>query len=254
MSVIRVDNFIDAYRIRAHAPDIHAMAARRKEATEFVSECVLQALELEATDTLVDIGCGDGCLLRMAEGMVAKRMGIVATEDEKKRLEPTMRGAAIVKGLCQQLPLPSESASKVVCNGVLFYLSSADEVRASLREMARIARPGARVWVGEIPIVDEFEKFGMYCGSSVIGLLRHTLVTNGPRAFLGMLRRLAKSLVGRDQVVLNSARLFHATPEEFVKLAEGSGLRLESYSRHRDIDKEGNPVVSQLRYDYLFCK
>jgi SAM-dependent methyltransferase len=232
MSVIRLNNFIDAYRLRAAGADLHAMAARRKEGTEFVSAYILDALQLTPEDALVDIGCGDGCLLRMAEGKVAGRIGIVPNEEEKSRLDPIVRGASILRGLCQKIPLPSETASKIVCNGVLIYLASAEEVRASLREMGRIARPGARVWVGEIPIVDEFEKFGMYRGNSVVALLHHTLTKDGPRAFLGMGKRLLFSWMGRDQVV----------------------LELEHYCRHRELDSQGNAVVSQLRYDYVFRK
>lgn len=252
MSVIRLDNFIDAYRLRAGGRDIHAMAARREEGTEFVSDYILHALQLTPADTLIDIGCGDGCLLRKAENLVSNCIGIVPTEEEKQRLDPIIPGASIVKGLCQKIPLPSQSVSKIVCNGVLFYLSSPHEVKAALLEMARIAQPGAQLWVGEIPILDEFAKFGMYRGNSVAALLRHTLTTDGPRAFFGMLKRLVNSWLGRDQLVLNSATLFHATPEEFLLLAQGSGLELESYCRHRELDREGNSVVSQFRYDYVF--
>lgn len=254
MSVIRVDNFIDAYRLRAQGEDVHAMAARRKEGTEFISEYILNELQLEPSGTLVDIGCGDGCLLRLAAGRVSRRVGIVPNEEEKLRLEPIVAGATIFQGLCQQVPLPSESADRIICNAVLMYLSSAVEVKNSIRELARIARPGARIWIGEIPVLDEFEKFGMYRGHSIFGLLRHTLTMDGPRALVGMLRRLGKSWMGRDQLVLNSANLFHATPERFLALSEGSGLQLESHCRHRELDRDGNPVVSQIRYDYVFRK
>ena len=254
MSVIRVDNFIDAYRLRAQGADVHAMAARRKEGTAFISEYILNALQLEPSATLVDVGCGDGCLLRMAAGRVSHRVGIVPNAEEKLRLEPIVEGAAILQGLCQQVPLASASADLIICNAVFMYLSSAEEVKSSLRELAHIARPGARIWIGEIPVLNEFEKFGMYRGHSIFGLLRHTLTMDGPRAFLGMVRRLGNSWMGLDQLVLNSANLFHATPEQFLALAEGSGLQLESYGRHRELDKEGNSVVSPFRYDYVFWR
>jgi len=254
MSVIRVDNFIDAYRLRAQGADVHAMAARRKEGTEFISEYILNALQLEPSGTLVDIGCGDGCLLRLAAGRVSRRVGIVPNEEEKLRLEPIVAGATISKGLCQQVPLASASVDRIICNAVFMYLSSAGEVQNSIRELARIARPGARIWIGEIPVLNEFEQFGMYRGHSIFGLLRHTLTMDGPRAFAGMLRRVGNSWIGRDQLVLNSANLFHATPEQFLALAEGSGLQLESYGRHRELDRENNPVVSQFRYDYVFWR
>src|SRR5215469_10458176 len=189
MPVLRVNNYVDAYRIRAQAEDIHEMAARpdKKPLTEFVNRQILEAIQPESDDFLVDIGCGDASLLRMIDAP-CKRLGIVSTAEEQRRLESTFPGLPVKAGQAQSLPLESGSASKIVCNATLFYLPSDHDVQSALREMARIARPAATIWVGEIPEIDEYAYYGIYRGSSMFGLLRHIWKRNGLREFLGMIR------------------------------------------------------------------
>lgn len=49
MPVVRVDNYLDAYRVRGQADDPHVMAARgdRKDLTEFVNRQILDAIHIE---------------------------------------------------------------------------------------------------------------------------------------------------------------------------------------------------------------
>ena len=254
MPVVRIDNYRDAYRIRAGSEDVHELAGRpnKNAITEAVNRRILEALELTPEDVLVDIGCGDASLLRMAGGRVAKSIGIVVSEEEKRRLETSFPGLSVVASRAQKLPLESGSASKVVCNGTLHYLVTDADVQAALREMARIARRGAMIWVGEVSEVDEFVRHGMYRGNSMLAYLWHLLRHNGVRTFLGMVRRWLKAMVGKEQIVLNSAGLFYAPPEKFMAMAEASGLRLKTHFRHQDLDGAGNLVDSAFRYDYIF--
>jgi hypothetical protein len=96
-------------------------------------------------------------------------------------------------------------SSKIVCNGVLILFAHEEAVQAALREMARIARPGATIWIGEIPEIDEYSYYGMYGGNSMVAFLWHVLRHNELRSFLGMIRRWLKAVVGSEQIILNSA-------------------------------------------------
>lgn len=252
MAVLRVNNYIDAYRLRAQAYDIHEMAARpdKKPLTEFVNRQILEAIQPGPDDCLVDIGCGDASLLRRSR--VSKAVGIVSTEEERRKLASAFSGITFIASPAQSLPLESASASKIVCNATLFYLPSEDDVKAALREMARIARPAATIWIGEIPEIDEYAHYGIYRGSSMLGLLLHILRRNGLRAFLGMVRRWMRAVAGKEEIVLNSAGLFYAAPDKMISLAESCGLRLKSYFRHKELDREGKVVDSEFRYDYIF--
>lgn len=254
MPVFRVNNYIDAYRLRAQCDDLHELAARpdKKFVTQFVSRQILDSIQLGGDDVLVDIGCGDATLLKMAEGHAAKCLGIVASNEEHRRLESALPGLSFVTSPAQSLPLGSAVASKVVCNATLFYLPSPNDVAAALREMARIARPGAIIWVGEIPEIDEYAHYGMYRGQSMLGFLWHLLKRQGVRAFLGMIRRWFRALTGDERIVLNSAGMFHASPQVLVPMAQGCGLYLKSYFRHKELNEEGRIVESRFRYDYVF--
>jgi ubiquinone/menaquinone biosynthesis C-methylase UbiE len=258
MPVVRINNYADAYRLRAQAEDIHELAARpnRKSLTEFVNRQILSAIQLAPDDVLVDIGCGDATLLRMAKAMVkgsaSKCIGVSVSVEEQKRLESAFPGLSFIASHAQSLPLNSGSATKIVCNATLLYLPSEDDILAALREMARIARPGATIWIGDMPEIDEYAHYGMYRGTSMFALLRHLMKHNGLRAVAGMLRRWLKATVGSEQIVLNSCGILYAGPEKMLQLAETCGLKLKTHFRHREMDESGEVVDSKFRYDYIF--
>jgi hypothetical protein len=254
MPVLRIDNYFDDYRLRAQTQDIHDLAGRphKNATTEFVNRQILAAIEPNQLDVLVDIGCGDATLMQMAEGRVAECIGIVSTAEEKARLESAMPNLCFIASPAQKLPLASNSASKIVCNGVLILFPCEEDVRAALREMARIAQPGATIWVGEITEIDECAYYGMYRGHSMPGFLWHLLRHNGLRTFLGMIRRWLRAVTGSEQIILNSARNFYAGPEKMISLAKDCDLQLKTYFRHKELDPAGNVVESKLRYNYIF--
>ncbi len=254
MPVMRVRSYVDAYRLRAQSVDLHELAARpnKKSLTEFVNRQILDALQVTPNDILVDIGCGDASLLRMANGRVSQCIGVSGSVEEKERLESAFPGLTFIASHAQSLPLESGSATKIVCNATLFYLPSEGAVRTALLEMARIARLGATIWIGEIPEIDEFAHYGMYRGTSMLALLAHLMKHNGFRAFAGMVRRWCKAMAGSEQIVLNSAELFYANPGKMIQAGENCGLRLKTYFRHQELDGSGKVVDSKFRYDYVF--
>lgn len=92
MPVLRVNNYLDAYRLRAHSRDIHELAGRpnKNAMTKFVNRQILDAIKLSLADILVEIGSGDAPLMKMANGRVLECIGITSTEDETARLESAL--------------------------------------------------------------------------------------------------------------------------------------------------------------------
>lgn len=254
MPVVRVDNYLDAYRLRAQSADVHEMAGRdgKKDETEFANRQILQVLQPDTNDVLVDVGCGDASLLRMVVGTVQECIGITSTVEEKAALGAAFPNLKFLVGTVGELPIASRSASKIICNSVLLLVPLEKDVRAALSEIARIARPGATIWVGEIPEIDEYAHYGMYRGTSMLGFLWHLFRRNGLRTFLGMIRRWGEATFGKEQIVLNSAGLFFATPDKMISLAESCGLKLKDHFRHRNVNAEGKVCDSDFRYDYTF--
>ena len=88
---------------------------------------------------VIDFGCGDGTLLRMAQHLgVHNALGLLATEEEVALVRQT--GVNVQQGFTDQLPLSDASASVVVCNNVLLIVPR-DRIAASLREIWRAIPP-----------------------------------------------------------------------------------------------------------------
>lgn len=256
MPVLKTTNFVEFYRHIALSSGVESLAGRGDDAvgTAYANARILEALDPAPDDVLLDIGCGDGCLLRMAESRVRTCIGILPTAEEKAKLQAAYPGLNVLVGVAQKLPIETESACLIVCNSVLFLLKSEENVVAALREIARVTRPGAKIWLGEIPSANEFQYFKTYCGSSVIGLLWHELRKKGLRAFLSTAKTLLKALIGRETLVLNACEIFHAPPEKFIALAERCGLRPKAHFKYIRKDKSGKLIESPFRYNYVFTK
>ena len=256
MPVLRINNYLDYYRLRAQSKDLHALAGRYNNTatTEFVNRTIWEKIAPGRADVLLDIGCGDASLLKMAHGRVLECIGTTSTPEEKARLESALPDLRFIVSTGKVLPLESGSVSKIVCNSVLLLIEDESDVRAALREMVRVARADATIWVGEIPTRDEAEYYGQYRGNSMFGFLRHLLRHQGLRAFFGMTRRWLKAVVGTEQIILNSARGFCLEPERMTALARDCGLLLTTYSRHKELDAAGKVADSKFRYDYVFTR
>lgn len=256
MPIVKITNYVEYYRHLATLPDIHSISGRGDDvaATKYVNSRILAALDPSPDDVLLDVGCGDGCLLEMAKGRAKECIGVVPTGEEQSIVHAAVPGVRILVGLAQALPLESGSVSKVSCNSVFLYLESENAVLAAMKEIGRVARPKALIFIGEIPAADELTHFGKYKGDSVIGFLRHQLRQSGPRAFMGAAKTVALSSVGKATLLLNSATIFHASPERFIAMAEKCGLKHEAHFKHMRLDRSGAVVESPLRYSYIFSK
>jgi 2-polyprenyl-3-methyl-5-hydroxy-6-metoxy-1,4-benzoquinol methylase len=245
--ITRSNDYVEYCRETArHARDLHDLALRgrhNKEATRRIHEQIVAAVGLGAGDDLVDIGCGDGILLRMAaKAGVHSALGFLATDEEVALVRRT--GVDVRQGFSDQLPLQDDSVSVVVCNGVLLIVPR-EKIPASLREMWRIAKPGARIFIGEIPFVALSDPTPQFQRRR--DLLAHLYRTQGVRAWFGMLRRLLWwQVTGKPAVLLpGTAHSFWAEPEEFVAMAAVVGLECVRYWRHESPNTRNN---------YLFRK
>lgn len=255
MAIVKTSDYVEFYRYLANTEGVHALAGRGDEtaATEYANVHILECLELTADDRLLDIGCGDGCLLRMAAGKVRTRVGIVPNVEEYGRIHAAWPEVVVRVGIAQRLPVESESFSRIVCNSVIPLLESETEVSAALREIARVAEKGARICVGELPAADELSKFGKYRGNSVFGFLVHES-GKGVRPFIHALRSVSSAWVGRSSMALSSARIFYAAPEKFIRMAEDCGLRYVTHFKYQRLDRTGEVIESPFRYNYIFEK
>src|SRR5258708_17578616 len=229
--IARSDDYVEYCRETAkHARDPHDLALRgrgKKDVTKLVHQQIAEAVDLHAGDDLVDIGCGDGTMLRIADAAGANSaIGLLATDEEVAVLRRV--GLNARQALTNQLPLPDACASVVVCNSVLLVVPR-DQIPASLREICRIAKPGARIFLGEIPRAEQHDPTPHFTTRQE--LLSHLYRKYGFRTWFGMVRRMAYRQLTGQPAVINSGTSIScwAPPEEFIAMAEAGGLQLVQY-------------------------
>ena len=112
---------------------------------------------------------------------------------------------------------------------------------SSLSEIARISEPNARIWLGEIPRVEETTSVPRH--ESLPEMLWWLLRKRGIRSFLGMCRRLLTGAQRGPVLVNKHAAVFFAPPEAFIKMAADAGLRIEHHVPHRTLDQSQQPCA-----------
>lgn len=107
---------------------------------------IISDLEINADDTVLDVGCGIGgpanfCGQRGAH-VILVDIDIANASRSKMRVEktPARRVDAFVSD-SSPLPLADETATKIMCSEVLEHV---DDPNAVLRELSRVGKPGAR--------------------------------------------------------------------------------------------------------------
>jgi ubiquinone/menaquinone biosynthesis C-methylase UbiE len=243
------DDYVEYCRETArHVRTLHDLALRgrnKEEITRQIHERIVAAVGLQSGDDLVDIGCGDGTLLRMAERIGTRSaIGLLATEEEVALLRRS--GFNVKQGFTDQLPINDESASVVVCNSVLLVVPR-EKIPASLHEIYRIAKPGARIFVGEIPFVPGRAPEPKF--ESRRKTLSYLYRTYGLRTWFGMLRRMVYwTLVGKPPVLLDGTQVsFYAQPDEFIGMAEAAGLQIVRYWQHEHPNTRNNYLLQKAR-------
>ncbi|HUQ92002.1 MAG TPA: methyltransferase domain-containing protein [Bryobacteraceae bacterium] len=118
---------------------------------------------IHTAETVVDIGCGLGMDLLLAArrvGPQGKATGIDMTYAMVKRARASavacgMSQVDIRKGDATSLPVESACADVVISNGVL---NLVPEKEQAFQEIARILRPGGRLYLGDIAVDASFSE------------------------------------------------------------------------------------------------
>ena len=93
----------------------------------------------------LDVGCGTGRLMEELRD-AGQITGVDGSEGMVAELRRTGRGEALV-AQTHRLPFPDGTFDAVWCVAVLHHVADPERVRATLREMARVARPDGAVIV-----------------------------------------------------------------------------------------------------------
>ncbi|MGC2030739.1 MAG: methyltransferase domain-containing protein [Steroidobacteraceae bacterium] len=218
--------------------------------TDFINRRIFEAIALQPSDYLVDIGCGDGFFLRLAlESRVRAAVGITPSEYEASCLRE--HGLDVRAGTADAVPLSDAVATVVVCNSVLLLVPES-QIAKSLSEIARISVPSARVFIGEVPFVREPDAYPRH--ETVSQMLWWVLRNRGLRSFLGICRRLVIGAQRGPELRHPTQAIFFSPPDEFIRRAAEVGLRMTRNETHVTLSANQQPYLSPTRWDYLFTK
>jgi ubiquinone/menaquinone biosynthesis C-methylase UbiE len=110
----------------------------------------LDALELDAQDQLLDVGCGTGAAVRSASRVVASAVGVdlsPAMIERARALATDSPRARFIEGDVESLPLADASFSAVLCTTSLHHYPRPERAVA---EMTRVLEAGGRVVIGDM--------------------------------------------------------------------------------------------------------
>jgi ubiquinone/menaquinone biosynthesis C-methylase UbiE len=110
----------------------------------------MDALGIDRSDQILDIGCGHGHSLTelAARAAMGRVVGVdssglmveIATRRNRALIEAAR--VEVVRATVESLPFPDDAFDKVMCVHVLYFWKDLD---MSLREVARVLKPGGRL-------------------------------------------------------------------------------------------------------------
>jgi len=114
-----------------------------------ITDPMLRLMDLQPSDTVLDVGCGTGWLARqiaaqLPEGRVA---GIDVSDEMIKLAQRSSTGLESVTfllGAADNIPWPDSSFTKVISVESAYYW---DDPSRAIRETFRILRPGGSAWI-----------------------------------------------------------------------------------------------------------
>lgn len=111
---------------------------------DFARRAILDALTLAPDDSLLDVGCGGGLLLRDALALGAMATGVDHSEEMVRLAWERAPGSTVWLAGADRLPFPNVSFTAVSMSVVFFFL---DTPVAVLREARRVLAVGGRIAV-----------------------------------------------------------------------------------------------------------
>lgn len=258
MTIFKVRDRREEYRIRARSRDVHELTGRsgKQYLTEFVIGRILSVLRPTGRECIVDVGCGDGLLLRRVPVQPEGRLiGVLPSSEEVSRLmgdlsEDERLRIDVVLGEAAATGLASESGDLVVFNGVILTLEDS-YVDESLREIRRILKPGGLAFIGEVP--DRSELTDVDYGDSITAWLWWVLRHRGLSSFTRDAVRTVKCMITKEPFIIVPKSHWFCSIDVFQARLQGLGLETVSCERHQEITAEGEVVMHPTRWD-LVCR
>ena len=148
-----MDYWRKTWESKAQEPDFSASGRSSGDAGQLFALLAdaFRALHPLPSDTLLDLGCGIGLLSWHIAPYVQRVIGVDFASPLLVRARARVPNAKFIAADVLQLPFADRSLSLILVSSVLQYLDSDESVATALRELRRIAAPGARVFASGNP-------------------------------------------------------------------------------------------------------
>lgn len=110
---------------------------------------LFQTMNLNCTEHILEIGCGNGQLWLDNQDYLAPFKHLTLSDKSEGMVEDAKRNLQNYKDIhyktidVENIPFPSESLDVVICHHVLFYVS---DLKQALSEIKRVLKPGGRLY------------------------------------------------------------------------------------------------------------
>ena len=155
-----IDSSTEAVALKLYSPEELALVPRSAVERALGVGNHLRVAEIEAGDTVLDLGCGGGIDVILAAHRTGPSGRVIALDFLPEMLEHTASAAAeaglsnveLLEAEMEAIPLPDATIDHVISNGVI---NLAPRKRRVLAECARVLVPGGKLSVADLTVGDE---------------------------------------------------------------------------------------------------
>lgn len=246
MKKIEAKDWTEDYDLKAkYFKDDYMLTGRKKKATDLVIDRVVNILNkkrpFSKKDVILDIGPGNGLLFKNVCNRVNKCVGVEASAGVFERLKTIFKNYKNVgfhKAFSTKLPFREKYFDYVVMNSVIHILHNEEEVTKTIKEIKRVSKDHAVVFIGEVPFVSYEKEHTVQKKQGFRNFLKRSL------SFLK--RRINYFIFKTEPLILSPQHQLYFSVEKFTRLCKINGLSVEHVEK--TIFPKGE---LKTRYDYI---
>ena len=133
--------------------DPKVQVARPGEDFEFsrLVDDIKNKLHLDgSSNSILDVGCGNGLLLSALAGGIEKISGVDYADAMVSKAKSSIPNGHFEAGPANRLTFNSNEYSRVLCYSIFHYFPDVNYAQQTLNELVRVCRPGGVILVGDL--------------------------------------------------------------------------------------------------------
>ena len=268
MSFYISNSLIQTYRLRSKSKKIESLNGRNGNTalTKFVMNRIVEEIPIKEGMIIIDVGCGDASFFRALlkkkpMSKTFKLIGVLPTEEEVTRVKEYVAKnfyrlsncPSIIISRADKLDVPDQYCDLLVCNSVLHGNGQTlGDFKVALIEFNRVLKPGGKLFIGELPNVDEMK--GKNYGNSLFKWLMYLKKERGFKALLKGVLNIINSAISSEPFVFVPKNMFYIGNKDLYKVMKDHGFTMIFMKKHLEIGPQGEEILSMTRWNYLARK